>query len=402
MAVTYPAGQTRTYTAADVWSPMSGPVLGGGSVSVAFALRTLTGETLTTVPATATTGANDWSAPIAFPATTGTYLLATIATDADGPVEVGIEQVTIRGRTPRNAITRTDLIERVASEVGDIEVLTATEDSAESVIIDALHLNVEAQYYVAREIVCTGGTFANMHQARRVASSSKADRSVTIDPPFPQPVHAGDRFIAVRTRGTGWTLDEYVRAINDAVMDAAGSHMVPVDAELPVTVNTGEWTATVTIPDTWSHLSGVDAWAGQYGAPGEMYRGINLGDDYTGRGAGPWRAIPRLMTRGARKGGYWLNGYDIEINGSWYTAASTTGRVKAYGYLLPEPLLNADDYTTVPAEWLVPQAAYKLLLMGLQRDPTREGLAAFMQRRADGIRPMIRTSQRANTVPLPG
>lgn len=295
--------------------------------------------------------------------------------------------------SPAGTVTRSELIRRISFELGDRKDLVATANSAASVITDTNNLTDEANYLEDREVLCVRGNPANVGLSRAVSGSSRETRSLTVASPFPQPIRVGDTFIVVKFRGTGWRIWEYVQAINSSISEAADYHNVQVRDSLEMTDRFSDGTGIVMIPDTWTHLASLSVHHGGVAGPGQTYRGPAVPDNTATRNA--WRGIPRAQRRG--DAGYWLNGYEAEISGSWRTWGSTTGVIQAIGYTAPQELDGPQDWTTINPEWLVSQCCAKLLRAGLDRDRQREGLASYYQSRADSARGLVRTSLLPNT-----
>lgn len=402
-------GQTRTITISDLYESGGGSVIGGSGAIVIFRLTDASGtQTGSDAAASAATGSDDWSAEIIFPLIPGPYTLTAYVDTGDGETIAATESIAVRARKPHNALTRRELVQRIAWELNDRTDVVATATGSVSTLISQRDLNVEPDYLAGREIVCMAGHPDNLGEVCIVITNSRSTKSLTFEPSLPQATVSGDRFLLVNNRGVGWKFWEYHEAINAAIQDTWGYHLSPVHADLTAVHDTQDRVATIVLPSHWSHFSGLEAGYPNAGS-GETYRGPLMGTPINGAGVtrGNWRSIPTARSRGD-SGAYLLDGYGdegrtVELSGDWrYHATHSGATVRAKGYVNADLLQSDDDWTTITAEWLVPQVAARMLRSGLDRRPEREGLASYMQQLGNGLRGLARTPVAPNTMILPG
>lgn len=267
---------------------------------------------------------------------TGTYYVLVQASSGDRYDETFDVRRTETPTVVQQAIlgrgsSRAEIRRAVAAELGDLVLVTATADGTESSIIDTVNLARESRHFDGMQVLCTGGDGSNVGRVATVSASSGEYRSITVVPPFPAKVLAGDTFELVNRRGMGWTIDQYHRAINVAIQRAGEEHaVVPYSEEVVERIDWRE--PALVIPEAFAYFSGVTV------------------TDGTGR----TRKLPPKDVRVDRFARTVAIGGASRRRFFGYTAA------RIEGYVRPAPLTEDTHRTTVQLEWLIVEVKAEL------------------------------------------
>jgi hypothetical protein len=248
--------------------------------------------------------------------------------------------------------------------LGDTVKLTATSDGTETKLTDSIRLTGAPSIYAGRSLYCvTAADSQNVGEWREVVDSS--DDFVTVNPGFPVAITAGDTFHLTDERDRGFSPDEILAAINDAITDAGSYCKVPVTAELATPFDRDS--PELDIPTTISEVARV------YWVDTNSNNSVRDVPSAPGVESDGWTLLPgrKLRIVGPVRGP--LNGMSVTL----------------WGYGPPPPLTDDTDTTDVPTEWLEAQTVAYLMVQGLDRDPTRERRASFFQGLADNRRPSL-------------
>lgn len=225
----------------------------------------------------------------------------------------------------------TTLRRRVMQRFGDIVCCRATQNGTASTFIDEDNLVGEPGRYAGREILFVTGM--NAGQKRYIPGSSRDTSSVTFQRPLPYGTMEGDEADITNAYGVGVTFQAVDAAINFAIDTARPRSRLPMHYRI-----TG-WDG--------SHIP----------IPAEVM-GIN--EVYAIDRSGTQRMIRKSRTRG--------NGWFIDqptrtivINGN--ESRQIIGcDIVVNARVLPNLLVDGDDVTMMPLEWLVETAASHICL----------------------------------------
>lgn len=233
--------------------------------------------------------------------------------------------------------TRLQLFRDIAAELGDLVELTASADGSSSTFVaanDMLYadggLNGCEAWYATAGVASS----ANLYSRRLVTDTDYPTGTITVQPNWTAPPIAGDVVLLVNARGTGVTIPEIHRKINQLIRRVRTELATEV-ADTPATFSAQS--PVLSIPTTWDGFLGVQI-----------------------------ERIPSMV-------GVWENliGKPYTIN-VWDTPKTVTINATHRGLCQGKRLrlvgvndlteLSADtDTTAAPASWLTKTAAYELL-----------------------------------------
>ena len=339
-------GEQRTFTLRDL--SVAGVAVTATTVgaTVTIGLYTVAGVQAI-APVSATASGDDWSATLTMPVLAGTYVVTAVAT-VDYQASTFSEEVSVRAVPPPGSATLGSLRRRIAGDLGDLTILTATVASiGRNTFRDDQNLTEEPGAYKGRDVMLTGGTTANLAVQRRVESSSRDSRTLTLDRALPSLVAVGDTAEMVNKRGIGFRFVDYHRAINAAINDMAD------DAPTPVTITSSAFdraTGAVVLPEDFAWVSDV-----RYLDTAGQWRQVSRTNRLTGNGWQVDRAAGTIHVGGPW--GYSIHGLTLEITGA-----------KREG-----PLDHDEDVTGIDAEWIVARSCYLLMVAGLHGESPGAG-----------------------------
>lgn len=268
------------------------------------------------------------------------------------------------------SVTRAYLRYRVGRKIGDSIKVTATAAGTTTQITDTIRLTGAPSVYAGRSLYCATATNTeNQGEWREVVDSVAG--VLTVSPAFPQSVTTGDTFQMSDERDRGFSPDEIIESINDAVIDAGLYMAVRVTEEIATAFDSD--TGQVSIPTSLTSISAI-YWVDSNDDLRETYPATTVESD-------GWFLYPGRL---------------VQINGPLRTAMDGT-LVTLVGYGPPSELDADSDTTDVPSEWIEPQAMANLYALGIDRDPTRERRVSFYQGMADARRPILFTYRDAGS-----
>lgn len=283
------------------------------------------------------------------------------------PPIVIVQPPTTRG------VSRRDLRRMIAQQLGDYHFVTATAQGTSSMIVSERDLSQEYNYFAGMQVYVVGGTAANIGLTSTVRVSDDTNRSISLVPSLNADTMPGDTFEMYNLRSTGWKVEQYNNAINDAIVRAGEEHATePVVYEVPGYFN--RQSPYIAIPEEFTHFSGVQF----------------------------------TDARGNRKSvlptGYSVDfaTYELTITGDW--AGKAHGKsIRLIGHRRPGTLETDDARTSIGAEWVVADAKAILLGHDTARGTTqgaRDRMFYLERQGSEGRRPSILTSYPPNTVQL--
>ena len=279
-----------------------------------------------------------------------------VVTDSLGLVSTAMrEQWVIQSNSyVTSGLDRRTLRRRIAGRMGDLVVMTATAASAStSTFVDALTVNIIAENLDGRMIVVANG--ANAGHVARIQSKDNATSTITFTPPAPTTFSQGNEIEVLNAHSRGFLVDEYNRAINDAINDAWPRFKLDYTYTLPSDFDSTN--PSITVPDEMAYVYEV-----QWQNSDDNWIPLRKSKWYG------WRANPALGTITV------LSDPAPMINGK---------PVRLFGYGR-HPELSADaDLCAVPAEWLVARACYHLSLGGIDKENAKANAVLTFAREAD-------------------
>lgn len=275
--------------------------------------------------------------------------------------------------TGRQAGTsRAELRRMIASRIGDLILVRATEGSTNSQVISHRDLIRPNHSLKGMDIICTSGNLANVGQSGVITQSDGDARAVTFAPPLPANTTAGDTFELYNRRGTGWKIEQYNFAINHALRQAGEDHATERVIHEPEGIyRRGDY---VPLPDDWSRFARVEI---------------------VDRRGGRQKVPPTGWDIDTTSREIWLKrGWEHKAHGR---------TLRLHGHRTPAQLFGDADRTTMSTEWLVHEALNHLYQQGASDPLGTNDMSRllFMERQgADGRRTSVLTVYEPNTVAL--
>lgn len=271
---------------------------------------------------------------------------------------------------PQHGATRQQIRRAVATQLGDLTIAVATNTGTTSILTDTINLTREAHAFDGMQMYCADAqAVENIGAVTTVVGSNPAQRSVSFTPSLLMPTMPGDVFEMYNYRGVGWRLEDYNRAINDAILRGGQEHgPIPMSMEVPAYVRNSD----IPIPEEFAYFSSI-----------EVYRYDH------------WHKVPFRY--------YEADPYEctVRFRGPYvYGADGQKLRIK--GHREPELLFTDDATTSIPTEWVV----HEVIAILVQHDAMmggnngRDRLLQFSRSGADGRRPTIVTTYAPNTIKL--
>ncbi len=278
--------------------------------------------------------------------------------------------------TPVGGVTRLTLRQRIARELGDIIICTATAVGTSVQFKDTIRLVAPDYAYAGREAYFISGTVLNLGQTRYVSSSTQATGLVTLSVALPAATAVSDGMELHNFRGQGWMVAEIHDAIDQALTDAGTSLFSADEDDIATVFNSTN--PSIVIPAAYIAISSVLYQPSET----EFWQEIEPAD-------------------GPGESGWWLRPGQGEIilGGQWRTAANGLS-VRVVGYKQFVSLTTDASATTCNTEWVIQQACAYLSRWGKEREPSgqRRADADRYQARADRIRDLISGVPRGGTV----
>jgi hypothetical protein len=246
------------------------------------------------------------------------------------------------------ATTLQDLRREVGKQLGDLLILTATDDGTDTVFYDNLRLTAPDNAYKGRNLYFTDGTALNIGSSRRVQTSVQSGGVLNLTPALPANVMTGDEAELWGIHAQGWLPGEVNDMLKVVNRNAMQNFFIPVEA---------------TVTDAFDPMTGYIT------LPAAITVGI-FDLEYL-RPAGDWSSIDRATNRGGP--GYWTaRGLGkIIIGGDYWLSAMNGMDVRVIGYGDGAAFEDDDDETLVNPEYMVWETVYRLLFANTERSPER-------------------------------
>lgn len=235
-----------------------------------------------------------------------------------------------------------NLVQQIASDIGDFKEVTATENGSVSGSNFVDHLRLAAVQPAALEgagiTIVYPEDSGNYLMERRILDSSEDATQLTVIPNFPAQVTVGQKGWITNLHSRGNWFSDYVNAVNNAIIAAFPHHLIPVDYEYPDVFTTVD--PQVPAPQYMTHVYAIHAYD-EYGTLVTVDPATN--NNLWGTGWSVDRTTASFLFGGTYQ--HWLNGY----------------RIRVLGYGRPSTLATFEDTTTVDAQWIKEKAAAALL-----------------------------------------
>lgn len=273
--------------------------------------------------------------------------------------------VTVSAATS-GALTQTfaQLRQRLADKFEDLVQLTATANGnvGKTTLIDTYHINPGTEHYNGRDVLCTSGTNAGLK--RRVTGTADTTGTLTLNTALTAATATNDTFDVFNRRGRGFTIDQYNRAINNAINDAFPASVIEVVATITGAFDVD--TPEITVPSSLVEVSALEA------------------QDSTG----DWRIVPKARSRG---GDGW---YPDKASGQLRLYGRNAWTVdtlslRVFGLGRQATLSAESDICAIRPEFIVAHAAYHLALGAVGNEDMAVRVNS-LKRELDEQRVMIR------------
>lgn len=284
--------------------------------------------------------------------------------------------------TAQLSYTLRELRRAVADRFGDYLQLTTTANGAGgsdlNTLIDTLNVNAGAEHFNGRQIHIVSGDHAG-HKAR-VTSTADSSGTLTFTPKAPGQIVSGVLVDVYNRRGTGFQIQEYDRAINNAIGDAFPLGLIDtIEAVSSGSITKNDYITTITVDAKF-----LEVYALEWQDDEDVWREIIKATKTNGYG---WKARPDGV---------------IELTGlPQDNSEENPLRIRGYARqdALTESAFTGTQTPTcgLPKEWVVARAAYYLALSAVMRGQEYGALAQQFAREAEMMRTRLRTIRRPSS-----
>jgi hypothetical protein len=266
--------------------------------------------------------------------------------------------------------TRAQLRRRVADIFGDLRMLEATANGSTTTFVDTFNVNSGTDDYRKCEILFTSSPNAGLVSV--VTTSNVSTGTLTFTPARTSTL-TGNTAELYRFTGTGFTVAEYHRAINDAIHDLHGTYLIESLQAIALPYSVTDQTLLI---------------------PATMHKLYRL--EYT-TSDGAIREIPPAR-RAGQMGGWSVEGSGtVRIEGRIARTANGL-TLRAWGYTLQSALATDADVCSYDAEAVAYTAAARLC-MGRVGSPNTKyaSLLLTLEKKAEHARAASATIEHPQT-----
>lgn len=257
-----------------------------------------------------------------------------------------------------------ELRRQVADRFGDLLEVEATEATDSSHIKDTFAISATSDTLSGRELVVVSG--GNVGHLARVSDTTHSTNTINIEPAAPGDFAVGDQIDVFNARSRGWRVREYNRAINAAIDAAFPLALVEFSADLDTEFNADA--PSLDIPEAFYAIHDVSWLRDDTGEPVALRRH-------------GWKV---------RDGKVWVSNYPTQYG------HNHSIRIFGYGRF---PRLQSDaDTTTLSRNYIVPYAAYWLIISGSTREEGRGNLVMLFKDEMERARTVIRTQMKPGSI----
>lgn len=341
---------------AGITTTSDGLEVGSGGVTAGVITMTLTDVQTAALP----TGRVFWN------------LNLTSQDDTNEPNAASGEYMVIAANARRDieqnyGMSLAEIRRRLADEFGDYLAIEATSASDSSHLIDTFSISGASDTLSGRECVVVSG--ANVGHRARISSYNANTNTITITPAALTSFAVGDQVDVFNTRGRGWSIAEYDRAINAAIDDAFPLALVDFYEDVD---DAFDWESpTIDIPASFLEVYDI-AWLDPHSG---VYVPIRRGAFYG------WSAREGTITILDRPG---------------QSAHDRMLRIFGYGR---HPRLQSDsDSTTLHVKYIVARAAFRLIRATPDRETSRGNMVMLYKEDSERALTLIRTIKKKKSV----
>lgn len=220
-----------------------------------------------------------------------------------------------------------DLVQLVATASGNVGATT---------IVDTYHINDGTEHFNGRDVLSTHAT-NNPGLKRRVTATNSTTGTITLNSALTTQTATSDTFDVFNRRGRGFTIDQYNRAINNAILAAYPGAVIQVVASITAAFDVD--TPEITVPASVTEVITLEA------------------KDTSG----DWHVVPKARSRGGE--GWWpdQNAGQLRLHGRNAWDVDTLS-LRVHGYGRQDVLSAETDTCAIRPEFVVAHAAYSLAL----------------------------------------
>ena len=260
------------------------------------------------------------------------------------------------------------LITRLAHELNDGMTLAATTNGSTTTFVDAVNVNASRESYDGWEWF--GTSSPNSDVIATVTGTSGS--TITISPAVSSTT-TGSTALLVNKRGRGFRIQDYKRAINNAIQDFSGAALIPTVA---------------TISPVFSAADGY------LSIPADLAEAYRI--EYQ-NSEGRWREVRRAFPAGG-------DGWTAEAANAVLRIEGDPGlmadgySVRIFGYKRQAQLSALTDTCSLDAGGVIARAAYLLCRSALDRDPRFAQMAILYRQDSEEAMNRPRTLRAPGTV----
>lgn len=266
--------------------------------------------------------------------------------------------------------TRKQLRQRIATILDDITEVTATANGTTTTIIDTFNVNTGAESYDGCEILFTSGS--NDGKVSRVTGTAPTTGTLTFAPARTSTA-ADDTAELYNRRGRGFRVQDYHRAINQAIEEYQGIALLPTIETIGTAFDAD--TGTIAVP-----ASLLEVYRVEYQDRDQLWNEIRRARPNGGFG---WTAEPEDAV------------IRIEGDPAWEADGYT---VRLHGYERHAALSTDASVITMDSTVIVYTAAAQLCLAGVGRDPRFASLAITLEQKKMAATSRVRNVRDPGTV----
>jgi hypothetical protein len=265
--------------------------------------------------------------------------------------------------------TRAQLRRRVADVFGDLVALTATGNGTSTTFVDTLNVNSGAESFDGREIFFTSGS--NSGLTRRITSTTPASGTLTFTTSVTSTA-TSDTAEVYNRRNRGITVNEYHRAINNAIEECNGIALAQVIETIAAAYSATD--QTIAMPATLFEAFRVE-WQDSDDQWREVKKSLRGGQGWT---AEPSAAVIRIEGRPA-----------------WQ---ADTSSIRIHGYARAAPLTTDAGTCPFDGHAIVMTAAYRLCLSKITSDPAFGSMVLTLKEEYERAQARLQVTREAGTV----
>ena len=250
--------------------------------------------------------------------------------------------------------TRAQLRRRVADKFGDLITTVATGNGIATTWVDTVNVNSGSESYDGREILFTSG--ANLGLVSRITGTN-VNGTLTFTPQRTS-TSAADAAEIFNRRGRGFLVNEYHRAINEAIEELNGMSLIPTIEAISGTYSAD--TQTIAVPATTREVFKVE-----FEDTDDIWKEVKPSHRHGNDGWTPESSAGVIR---------------IEGGPAWQADGHA---VRLHGYKEQIPLVDDTSVCSFDGNAVVLRAAYRLCMAALDRDGVYGSMVLTLARESD-------------------